>query len=139
MVCPAISILQFASKFFSPDKVWSYRYNVLDDGNVAAGLGVPHVFETTAIFGWGMDNNNVLSYTTYNADIVPVVMNYWISFVRTHDPNVFKYQGSPSWDSYGTQQKRIVLQTNATKMENVPSAQLKRCDVWKGLWDDTEQ
>lgn len=39
---------------------------------------------------------------------------YWLSFVRSGDPNTFKLERSPSWDGYFTTGKslkeRIVLQ-----------------------------
>lgn len=139
LVCPGITIVQSFSRYFSADKAWTYRYNVHDDANTAAGLGVPHVFETTAIFGVGQDNNDIVSYTTYNKNIIPVVMNYWISFVRRRDPNPYKFSSAPYWEPFGTGENRIVLETNATRLETVPQAQQDRCAFWRGLARDTQQ
>ncbi|RMY78182.1 hypothetical protein D0864_09324 [Hortaea werneckii] len=63
--------------------VWNYRYNVEDRDTVAAGYGVPHVSEKTAIYG--VNNTGPCdgcSYATYNAPMVPIVMHYWISFIK---------------------------------------------------------
>ena len=70
---------------------------------------------------------------TYNAPIVPVIMNYWISFVRNLSPNRYKYHSAPHWEAYSHEQSRIVFQTNATAMEKVPEDQLARCEFWKDL------
>ena len=68
-------------------RAWGYRYNVADELNAAAGLGVPHLFESWAIFGPDNVPGAPRSYYTYNAGVVPLVMDYWISFVRTLDPS----------------------------------------------------
>ena len=114
--------------------VWNYRYNVLDADNVASGLGVPHTFETTAIFGVGNAGGAAASYSGVNAAIVPVVMGYWISFVRALDPNPFRAKGAPAWDKWGGGEgRRLRLQTNDTAMEDVPSDLWRKCALWKEL------
>jgi carboxylesterase type B len=35
---------------------------------------------------------------------------YWLSFVRAFDPNTYKLDKSPTWDSYQEHRARIVLQ-----------------------------
>lgn len=60
-------------------------------------------------------------------------MNYWISFVRDLSPNRYKYDSAPHWEAYTHEQRRILLQTNATAMEKVPQDQLARCEFWKDL------
>ena len=74
-------------------------------------------------------------------------MDYWISFILTLDPNTYKNPAAPTWNSWyaknsqygGSGLQRLKIQTNATEMEAVPSAQLSRCDLWKSLADTTEQ
>jgi hypothetical protein len=39
---------------------------------------------------------------------------YWISFVRSGDPNTFKLEKSPSWTAFTTNSSRIVLQKDAS-------------------------
>lgn len=80
--------------------LFAYRYNVQDDDNLAWGLGVPHIFDSPAIFGPG-NCPTARSYWTYNAPIVPVFMAYHISFVRSLDPNTYREPGSPVWESWG--------------------------------------
>lgn len=140
--CPGNFIALSFAKAHCPYKVWNYRYNVLQANNVASGLGVPHTFESPAIFGLGNANDNVSSsYATYNAEIIPVVMDYWISFVRELTPNRYKSCGAPHWESFGDEDcgRRIVLQTNGTAMEKIPAHQVKRCEFWRGLAITMEQ
>ncbi|KAI0474185.1 alpha/beta-hydrolase [Xylariaceae sp. FL0804] len=148
--CPGIEISNSLSAYNAPAKVWNYRYNVQDLSTVAAGLGVPHVSEKPAI--WGVNNTgacNNCSYETYNAPIVPLVMDYWISFILSLDPNTYKAPNAPVWQPWqSTSQgcfdesasvERLVFQLNDTRMETVPDAQRRRCDFWKSLANITEQ
>lgn len=107
---------------------------------IGTGVGSPHTIESSAIFGVGNVNDDAETdlengYTTYNKNIIPVVMNYWISFVRDLNPNRYKFESAPHWDSFGDQgsAKRIVLQTNHTAMELLPPDQVERCEFWKEL------
>ncbi|KAG8159694.1 hypothetical protein KVR01_010331 [Diaporthe batatas] len=135
--CPGNTMAETMSKFYEPGKVWNYRYNVIDPGNVAAGLGVTHTFETAAVFGPGYVDNVPASYYTTNANIVPVVMNYYISFIRALDPNVYRYPGTPVWETWGDfgggRGFRLKFETNDTVMEEVPQQLADRCALWKDL------
>lgn len=139
--CPGLEMSRAMASCSLPS--WNYRYNVQDEANIAAGLGVPHVSEKPAIFG--VDNTgycNGCSYETYNAAIVPVMMSYWISFIVSLDPNAHKVSQAPTWEMFNGKEgcvQRLKIQTNATAMESVPSAQLNRCALWKGLAGTTEQ
>ncbi|QSZ30354.1 hypothetical protein DSL72_004877 [Monilinia vaccinii-corymbosi] len=141
-VCPAIMI-STALSLSSP--TWHYRYNVHDTHNLASGLGVPHVSELPAIFGPGNANDGTTSYTTYNAAIVPVVMKYWISFVRNLDPNPGRDGSAPRWldmgraSAAGGTLRRLLLQTGGTVMEGFPDDLLARCYFWKALALKMEQ
>ncbi|KAM3074081.1 hypothetical protein ACMFMF_006105 [Clarireedia jacksonii] len=142
--CPGIFMSLALAQYNDPYQVWNYRYNVLDTRNVAGGVGVPHTFELPAIFGLGNANDNpVSSYSTYNSEIVPVVMQYWISFVKELSPNPSKDTSAPRWESMGagdgSSLRRLVLQTNATVMETIPNDQLERCLFWKSLAVKMEQ
>lgn len=80
------------------------------------------------------------SYATYNAGIVPILMNYWISFVRDLSPNRYKYGAAPHWESFGDGSgRRILLQTIGTGMEVVPRELVEKCEFWKGLAVTMEQ
>ena len=80
--------------------IFAYRYNVKDDSNTEKGLGVPHIFEAAAVFGPHSIGAFSDSYQTYNAPIIPIVMDYWISFVRALDPNPFRNEDAPAWDPW---------------------------------------
>jgi len=134
--CPGYHLSLAFSTSKSPSPVWNYRYNVLQNDLVAAGLGVPHTSETPAIFGVGNtgSSDETSSYLTYNKNIVPVVMNYWISFVKSLDPNSHRHTSASQWDTFGKgKESRILLETNRTRMEDVPEKQVKRCEFWKRL------
>jgi acetylcholinesterase len=140
-ICPGIEITKSLAHYTSPSKTWNYRYDVYDEADESAGVGVPHVSEKPAIFGPGNAGScDGCSYLTYNKPIVPIVMNYWISFIRSLDPNTHKDPAGPEWQPWGTnggQRLRILL--GATEMEPVPDDQLERCALWKSLASVTEQ
>ncbi|KAL7784026.1 alpha/beta-hydrolase [Trichoderma afarasin] len=137
--CPGNTVAASVARFFDPRRVWNYHYNVLDPDNVANGLGVPHTFETSAVFGLGYSGTAAASYYTTNAAIVPVTMHYFLSFVTKLNPNVAKYHSAPNWDPWGQGTgQRIRLQTNNTAMEPVPFDQIARCNLWKSLQSYTQ-
>ncbi|KAH1489384.1 hypothetical protein KXW25_007403 [Aspergillus fumigatus] len=114
------------------DKVWNYRYNVQDPPRIAAGLGVTHTFDLQAIFGLNYGSSVSSSMRDINAPIIPVVMHYYISFIRTLNPNLLKADSAPFWKPWGDGE-RLKVQTNATAMETVSAVQWDRCSLWKRL------
>lgn len=134
--CPGNYITK-KSALNNEKQIWNYRYDVLSTENVEKGLGVPHTFESPAIFGLGNARDDVASsYSTYNSNIIPVMMAYYLSFVRDLNPNTFKYPAAPDWESFGEptlEGSCLVFQTNATHMEKIPQEQVLRCEFWKGL------
>ena len=141
--CVGIYISQKFATLNDPYKVWYYRYNVLQPIDIDSGMGVPHVSELPAIFGLGnVDDDPNSDYKTLNAEIIPVVMNYFISFIRDLSPNRYKFSGAPHWESFGDGKdggRRLKLQTNVTAMELIPQDQLKRCEFWRSLAVTMEQ
>jgi len=166
-ICPTVNVLAAISAAHgnassppttaaNPPRIFSYRYNVQDAENTADGVGVLHLFEAAAVFGPTSIGPVRLSYLTYNAAIVPVVMDYWISFVRALDPNVYRNAGAPLWEAWGGANgttspgsrrrrevrdswRRLVIETGVTRMENMPADQLDRCDFWESLGSVTQQ
>ncbi|GFF73449.1 lipase 1 [Aspergillus lentulus] len=134
IVCPGIHITSSMAKFLKDgsDRVWNYRYNVQDPPRIAAGLGVTHTFDLQAIFGLNYGSSVSSSMRDINAAIIPVVMNYYISFIRTLDPNELRADSAPLWKPWGAGQ-RLKIQTNATTVESIPDWQQGRCDLWKRL------
>lgn len=134
--CPGTQIALSVAKFFSPEHIWNYRYNVQDPPLIAAGDGVPHTSETPAIFGpTNAGSSDPATYETgANAGIVPIVMDYWISFVRYLDPNPRKSATGPYWEPFGRGSgQRLKIQTNSTEMEAVPGDLTRNCNLWRQL------
>ncbi|CAM1506603.1 Fc.00g062440.m01.CDS01 [Cosmosporella sp. VM-42] len=121
--------------------VWSYRYNVTDEYYTSLGLGTPHVFEAPAVMGPSMLPPAAVpsSYFAQNAAMVPIMMNYWISFVRALDPNVYRHSSTPQWETWGTGQQRIVFELENSAMESVDRDQRERCEFWERSVDVTQQ
>ncbi|PYI10673.1 carboxylesterase [Aspergillus sclerotiicarbonarius CBS 121057] len=118
-----------------PGRIWSYRYNVRAPEMIDQGLGVPHIFELSAIFGVGFaGTSETTSYNGINLNIVATVMDYWISFVKAMDPNPRRNSQAPYWDPWKPgSARRLKMQTNATGMEPIPQLQADRCSMWKAL------
>ncbi|KAL4789756.1 Alpha/Beta hydrolase protein [Aspergillus venezuelensis] len=142
-LCPTNWIARSAN---SDQPVWNYRYNVLDHIALGAGLGVPHTFETEAIFGPGQAESIRAgflgagsSYSTYNAAIVEVIQNYFISFVKSLDPNTLRSPSSPEWKRFNLEEGRLKIQTNQTVMEGIPSDLLDKCNTWYSYEDSIVQ
>ena len=140
-MCPTRALLTSYARYVSSTKVWSYRFAVVDEIAQAAGLGTPHTFETFAVWGPGNADSLIsdfdgagISFSTYNAPMVPIVQGYWISFVKSLDPNTFRAATAPAWEPFGCGVgDRIRLRTNDTGMETVPESQITRCNVWNTL------
>ncbi|KAL8842053.1 MAG: hypothetical protein Q9170_000656 [Blastenia crenularia] len=138
-ICPGI----FLNNAYASHNVkgnWNYHYAVLDPGNEKSGLGTPHVAELNAI--WGAPAGSPASYKTSNKNMVAVLQGYWISFIRTFDPNVYRLEGTPEWQEWSTKGfeedrggKRILFQNGGgkvTEMESVDREQWERCRVLSG-------
>lgn len=139
-ICPGI----FLSNVYTNHNVkgnWNYRYAVLDPTDEKHGLGTPHVAELNAI--WGAPFGAPASYKTSNADIIPVVQQYWISFIGTFDPNRYRLAGTPEWEEWSAKgfvegevgRRRILFQNGEgkkTEMESVDKEQWERCKVLSG-------
>jgi acetylcholinesterase len=132
IICPGIHMSGSMTRFLHGSHVWNYRYNVQDPPTIAAGLGVPHTFDLQAIFGLNYGGGVSSSMRNINARVIPVVMHYYISFIRTLDPNLLRADGAPFWRSWGDGE-RLKIQTNATAMERISDVQRNRCDLWKRL------
>ena len=117
-------------------KNWNYRYAVLDPNESRNGIGTPHVAELNAI--WGGLQGSPPSFKTTNADMIPVLQHYWISFRRALDLNTLRLEGTPVWEEWssagfdkdGNGRRRILFQNGGAKeikMETVGGPQRERC------------
>ncbi|TFK49462.1 triacylglycerol lipase [Heliocybe sulcata] len=127
-ICPGIYISSVLQTAGVPGS-WNYHYNVEDPTQLADGRGVPHTVEINAI--WGpqyVSGTPPESYFTTNAQVIPVMQGYWTSFIRTFNPNTYRYSGSAEWETWGEQGfQRLLVQSNGTVMEEVPQDQQTRC------------
>lgn len=142
-MCPGLFISNAFTKYGVPQS-WAYRYNVEDPEQIAQGDGVPHTVETYAI--WGPENVQSAAPASYysngtNAAVVPVIQGYWTSFVKSFDPNKFRYPGSVEWTAWtSTGQQRVLFQTGGqTEMETVDEDLLARCRYWAEIGVDILQ
>ncbi|TQW00641.1 hypothetical protein V2A60_001707 [Cordyceps javanica] len=136
--CAGNTMADAVTLFVGQKKAWNYRYNVADPDQMANGFGVPHVADIGAIFG--PDNTQgqgQRSLRTINAEMVPLTMAYFTSFVQFLDPNTRRQPGSPKWENWGAtsggQGHRLRFELKNTAMETVPSESLERCKMWKFL------
>ncbi|KAI1213938.1 alpha/beta-hydrolase [Annulohypoxylon truncatum] len=166
-ICPADYILaSYARPPVPPfnagvnaSRIWGYRYDVADPMNTAEGLGVPHIWESWAVYGPDAINGvgggpASYYYPGIAAGVVKPVQDYWISFVKNLDPNTGRAAGAPVWEAWGTTNEtnsannanntsdggqRLLFQTEGFSMEPVASDLQDRCDFWRKLVPATQQ
>ena len=72
--------------------------------------------------------------------MVPILMNYWISFIRSLDPNLHKFPGTPEWEEFDSEhRKRIKFVLNGTRMESIDEEEDQRCAFWENVGVRLEQ
>lgn len=107
---------------------WHYRYNILDStpgGFAAQGLFTPHASDLYAIWGPNntdggdpaclkLDASDSLSCATGGK----IMQAYWISFVRSLDPNTYRLAGTPEWGAWTIEEpNRIVFDNTEATLE----------------------
>ncbi|KAH8883462.1 alpha/beta-hydrolase [Thozetella sp. PMI_491] len=146
LTCVGVNILKAFQKHWpnAADHTWSYRTNIYNVQNDVAGLGVPHLYELPGVLG--PDNVQGLaddSWYSYNTPMIPVLMGYWLSFVRTLSPNAKKNKGAPQWESWASttssNHSRLIFELNNNRMESVSPAQEERCVFWESLSTSMQQ
>lgn len=143
--CPAIFINGAFPEFGSGDS-YNYRFNVEDPLLVRDGLGVPYGIEAHALFGPSnippsLPGNPVKPESflpgEINAAVVDVFQAYFISFIKTFNPNTLRLPGSANWETYrGSNKKRLRFDTGGkTEMEKVREKSAKGCNFfWDYIW-----
>ncbi|KAG4438236.1 hypothetical protein IFR05_006264 [Cadophora sp. M221] len=103
---------------------YHYRYNVLDPTLADQGIFTPHTSELYAI--WGPNNTDggdpkcfkTSADTGGCMESISVVQSYWISFVRSLEPNTFRAAGVPVWEPWSIAvPNRIVFDNKDATME----------------------
>lgn len=117
---------------------WTYRYNT---PNPTSGTdAVSHAAENWMMFN-GTDTgfNGSTTFTPQTpAELAfaSELIAYWLSFVRTGNPNTYKLEGSPVWEQYTESNPvRMVLMqdpqnlttVSGSYMERQPVAEAARC------------
>ena len=109
----------------SQQKVWNYRYDVLDPVSEARGLNVSHGSDLRALFS---NRDSPASQKAVYSKVVPVMQGYWTSFITTRDPNLNKFDGTPEWKAWNaTDGERLHMANTKTSMESLTSEQTDRC------------
>ncbi|KAJ7165538.1 alpha/beta-hydrolase [Mycena crocata] len=95
------------------NKAWTYRYN--QPNPTSGGSGTGHAAENWMMFrGINTGFNGTGTFTPMTPTetaFAEELIAYWLSFVRSGDPNTFKLARSPRWAQFTSGDKaRIVLQ-----------------------------
>jgi carboxylesterase type B len=115
---------------------WHYHYDVMDPRDEATGNRVYHTVELNAI--WGPNNTDGSPPPSYyianekggNAGAVSVIQSYWISFIRTLDPNALRSKDLAQWDPWTLDtRRRLLFHNNGTAMESMTDAEKARCKL----------
>jgi len=135
LICPGLWMARAVSNKTS---VWNYSFNISVTADWNNGLGAYHTIDTGAIFGPNYNGPSTdpatKGYETVNSGVVDVVMAYYLSFVKTLDPNTLKNNAAPKWDGFaGASGRRLDFQTESTAMADVPGTLLDNCAFWEGL------
>ncbi|KAH9214698.1 Alpha/Beta hydrolase protein, partial [Leptodontidium sp. 2 PMI_412] len=103
---------------------YHYRYNILDLTLADQGIFTPHTRELYAI--WGPNNTDGGDPKCFKTpadsvgckESISIVQSYWISFIRSLDPNTFRAAGAPLWEPWSIAvPKRIVFDNKDATME----------------------
>ncbi|KAI9056446.1 alpha/beta-hydrolase [Trametes sanguinea] len=133
LICARAIIGQAAAR---KSKAYTYRYNqaVPTSGSDVVG----HASENWMMFrGTSTGFNGTTTFQPQrpiDQAFAAELIAYWLSFVRSGDPNTHKLARSPAWPQYTLERKRrIVLQEGAStgvsgsKAEVEPEAESSRC------------
>ncbi|KAI0088264.1 Alpha/Beta hydrolase protein [Irpex rosettiformis] len=122
--------------FSKQAKSYVYRYNTANptSGNTAV---VGHAAENWMMFlgtNTGFNGSTTFSSMTPSEDaFASELIAYWLSFVRSGDPNKFKLARAPTWPTYSpTSAQRIVLtegtvNVSGSTVETIPELEQSRC------------
>ncbi|KAL0946016.1 hypothetical protein HGRIS_012293 [Hohenbuehelia grisea] len=128
-------------------RVWTYRYNTPNPTSPYYEIpgDVQHAAENWVMFkGVNTGNNGTFEFMSLNSTLTAFsheLFDYWLSFVRSKDPNVHRTNGAPVWAPHTMDRARIVLEdgveVNGTYvsgcfMETETVREKERCDfIWR--------
>ncbi|CAA7265759.1 unnamed protein product [Cyclocybe aegerita] len=100
--------------FSKVTRSWTYRYNQPTPGAAA----VHHAAENWMMFkGTSTGFNGTTTFQPQSPTeeaFAEELIAYWLSFIRSNDPNTFKLARSPTWTEYTPTSARIVLTAGPT-------------------------
>ena len=138
-ICPGIHMSSLITNN-SNSNVWNWRYNIATPSQQDSLSLVAHGSELPAI--WGpkyVGPSGPAEYLADNAlDTVIVMQGYWLSFIKTLDPNKIKADIAPTWDAWNGS-NRALFEVNATTMETIDDGQLSRCGYLSQLMVQMQQ
>ncbi|KAE9385802.1 esterase 1 [Gymnopus androsaceus JB14] len=76
-------------------------------------LGVPHISEVDYVYG------NVANATESDTVLSTAMIDYWVSFATSLDPNDGKGAARPTWEQY-TPQNQVLIQLNGDNTTLIP-------------------
>ncbi|KAJ3571983.1 hypothetical protein NP233_g3398 [Leucocoprinus birnbaumii] len=125
---------------------WTYRYNQPDPAGGSSATA--HAAENYMMFrGTHTGVNGTTTFSTFNPSEIAFseeLIAYWLSFVRTLNPNTHKLGRSPSWPSYSVQRRNRIVLNEAPAGSSVDTVsgshgeiemdeEVQRCMVVAGL------
>lgn len=109
---------------------YAYRWNV-------APAGYPVVVHSSENFWMFEGTGSGYVFNATESSFASEAIAYWVSFVRSGNPNTYALPGSPQWPKWEGQGKRMVFNEGTTntagayvsgsKVEAEPPAELQRC------------
>ncbi len=113
---PSINVAEAQSKHINNTYMYLFTYR----SPVLGGIyGATHTLEIPFVFGT-LDNTEFGAYPKrdeYNAKISEQIMDSWISFARSGNPN---HEGIPEWPKYDIKNRYTILFGNDTRIEKDP-------------------
>ena len=133
--CPAYFLSDMISRRGVPS--YNYHYNVLTPTSISSGYGVTHTIETNAIFG---PTSSSPSNYLPNSSFVLAMQGYWTSFIRSKDPNLYRYPGSAVWQQWQPwYAQSVIVNNNNTAMEPYALDLRIRCAFWNTIGVSLQQ
>ncbi|KAF8217081.1 esterase 1 [Mycena galopus ATCC 62051] len=106
---------QAASKF----DVKTFGYLFTDPQLESGFLGIPHASEVSYVYGTPTITFVTPASPEAFATLSPIMMDYWISFASTLDPNDGKGAKRPNWEEF-TPSREALMQLHADNVTMIP-------------------
>ncbi|KAI4150994.1 MAG: hypothetical protein LQ340_003768 [Diploschistes diacapsis] len=138
-VCPGIHMSSLITNH-SNANVWNWRYNIATPAQQASLNLVSHGSELPAIWGpqYQGPSGPAKMLETNATNTVAAMQGYWVSFIKTMDPNKLKPDLAPTWDAWNGS-NRILFDFNGTSMETIDAGQMQRCGYISQLMAQLQQ